>query len=173
MNRLILTMSFLLTMASVSVLAQEAIDSVKAPPQTSTAAPKAAPDSPLVRAAKSASRGKKKPAPVITNDSLLKSGGHITTAKSLPPIPRRVDSPPEMTVDQARAAEKKNREIREAAAAKVKKAEEDRKLQKERNAAIYQGDDAEGMLEDPSLAEGRMNPPTKTDAPPPQKPPAR
>lgn len=36
-------------------------------------------DSPLVRAAKASKRQSKKPAVVITNDTLLRSGGHLAT----------------------------------------------------------------------------------------------
>ena len=177
MKPLILTMSLLVTAASLNAAAgQQTPD----PPTETAPSPKtmkahdqvATPlaDSPLVRAAKvSTKRSKKKPAPVITNDNLQKSGGHITTTKTQRPLP--VIAPPEMTVAEAAAIEKHNREVREAAKAKVKKAEADRKLQQERNAAIYNGDDSEGMLEDPALAEGKMNPEPKP-APPPAKPPA-
>lgn len=126
--------------------------------------------SPLVRAARATTRTKKKSA-VITNDNLLKSGGHITTAKALRPLPNL--TPAEMTPEQARAIEKKNRENREAKKAQAQQAKAAQKLQNDRNAAIYNGDDAEGMLDDPALVEGRMNPQQpKPDAPPPpQKPP--
>jgi len=77
-------------------------------------------DSPLVAAAKRANRLGKKPAMVITNDTLLTSGGHFTTtqkqepistptfvATTQPPQPQRVAAPPS-------AAEKKQKEAEEA-----------------------------------------------------------
>ena len=182
MKRLILSISVLLVAASQQAAGQQAPDPPAGsapPPQTATGhalvtQPPA--DSPLVRAARSTpsrskkkSTAKKKSAPVITNDNLLKSGGHITTAKSQPPL--RNIAPAEMTPEEARAIEKRNREVREAAAAKVNKEEADRKLQKERNGAIYNGDDAEGMLEDPAVVEGKMNPKPRPEALPPPKPP--
>src|SRR5205809_3033244 len=59
---------------------------------TATAAPQAQPqpDSPLVRAAKASGRTttSKKKKIVITNDTLSKSGGHISTSQSTPaPLP--------------------------------------------------------------------------------------
>src|SRR5205823_5594045 len=43
-------------------------------------------DSPLVAAAKRTGRLGKKPSNVITNDTLVKTGGHFTTTKSQEPI---------------------------------------------------------------------------------------
>ena len=178
MKHLILSFSLLASAASLHAGAPPQVPDAPldtgVPAQTSTTHPLAnqpPSESALVRAARSTTRTKKKSA-VITNDNLLKSGGHVTTAKKLLPLPNV--APAEMTPDEARAIEKKNREVREARAAATKKAEADRKLLKERNAAIYNGDDAEGMLEDPALVEGRMNPqqPKTETAPPPQKPPA-
>ena len=177
MKRLILTMSLLVTAASLNAAAgqqtPDPLTETATPPKAMKSHDQAATppgDSPLVRAAKvSTRRSKKKPAPVITNDNLQKSGGHITTTKTQQPL--HIVAPAEMTVAEAAAIEKHNREVREAAKAKIKKAEADRKLQQERTAAIYNGDDAEGMLEDPALAEGKMNPGPKP-APPPAKPPA-
>ncbi len=179
MRRLVLTMSFLITAASLQAAAGQQTPE----PATESAPPPKAPamrtltttapvQSPLVRAAKaSPKRSKKKSTPVITNGDLSKSGGHVTTAtKALKPLP--VITPDEMTPEQARAVEKHYRELRQAAVAKAKKAEADRKVQKERAAAIYNGDDAEGMLEDPALVEGKMTPQPKSDVPPPVKPPA-
>ncbi|MEO6260695.1 MAG: hypothetical protein ABIP63_10100 [Thermoanaerobaculia bacterium] len=180
MRRLVLTMSFLITAASLQAAAGQQTPE----PATESAPPPKAPamrtltttapvQSPLVRAAKaSPKRSKKKSTTlVITNGDLSKSGGHVTTATTaLKPLP--VDAPAEMTPEQARAVEKHNREVRQAAVAKTKKAEADRKMQKERAAAIYNGDDAEGMLEDPALVEGKMTPQPRSDVPPPVKPPA-
>ena len=175
MKRLVLSISVLVTAASVlAASGQEtpppALDPAPPPQRVAMHALATPPpaESPLVRAARMSSRSKKKSS-VITNDTLLKSGGHITTAKTQWPLPRVI--PAEMTPEEARAIEKHNREVREATAARAKKAEAGRKLQKERTAAIYNGDDAEGMLEDPALAEGKMRPQPKADAPPPPRPP--
>ena len=46
----------------------------------------AAEDSPLVAAAKSRKNAKKKATVVITNDTLSKTGGHISTTASQPPL---------------------------------------------------------------------------------------
>ena len=177
MKRLVLSICLLATAASLHSTAVPQVPDTPldtgAPALTTTAHPLAntpPAQSPLVRAARSTTRAKKKSA-VITNDNLLKSGGHITTAKNLRPLPNL--SPAEMSPEEARAIEKKNRQVREANAAASKKAEADRKVQNDRNAAIYNGDDAEGMLEDPALVEGRMDPrqPKPAAPPPPQKPP--
>ena len=46
-------------------------------------------DSPLVAAAKRSGRLGKKPSQVITNDTLVKSGGHFTTTKSQDALPNQ------------------------------------------------------------------------------------
>lgn len=168
MKRLILSIA-LLSVLALPVAARQVpeLTDPPPPPKAVTAPP---PQSALVRAAKSSSRTKRKSA-VITNDSLSKAGGHISTSKTQRPLPNI--SPAEMTPEEAKAIEKKYREAREAKALAEKKSEADQKLQKERNAAIYHGDDAEGMLDDPAMVEGRMNSqdPKPEAPPPPRKPP--
>ena len=53
-------------------------------------------DSPLVRAAKASKRQGKKPAVVITNDTLLRSGGHLSTTDSTTQYPK-AGAPPTPT----------------------------------------------------------------------------
>jgi hypothetical protein len=143
-------------------------------PMTVLAAPPAAADSALVRAAKSTShpappKGKKKI--VITNETLSKSGGHITTGTNtqaaLPPAAPRVDPLIE--------AQKK---LPPGAEARAKREAEQKKKAEaaERANAIYEGDDPEGIYEDPARTEGRMEKqsPTTPSQPPTiqvQKPP--
>jgi hypothetical protein len=139
---------------------------------TSTQAPPATADSPLVRAAKSTQHSKsKKKKIVITNETLAKSGGHITTTSAPPPLPPA----PAPKTDPVIEAQKK---LPPGAEQRAKLEEEQRKKAEatERANAIYEGDDPEGIYEDPAKTEGRvekMSP--KTPAQPPtmqvQKPP--
>ena len=116
-------------------------------------------DSPLVAAAKASQQAKKpKKKIVITNETLTKTGGHVSTATTKPqPLPKLTDPPvqppkPVAPVDAAaKAAEEKKK--RDAA---------------ERANAIYEGDDAEGIYEDPARTEGRME---KVSPAAPQQPP--
>jgi hypothetical protein len=139
---------------------------------TQAPAPATSADSPLVAAAKASGRttpSKKKKKMVITNETLAKSGGHITTTtkaaqQPLPPPPR-VDP----ALDKLAADQKKQYDAEKAAAAKAQKeAEERKKLNAQRANAIYEGDDPEGIYEDPSTAEGRAD---KQSPAPPQQPP--
>jgi hypothetical protein len=136
--------------------------------------PQAQADSPLVRAAKSAaahpaSKNKKKI--VITNETLAKSGGHITTSSpTQPPLP-----PSAPKTDPVLEAQKK---LPPGAEQRAKlEAEQKKKAEAaERANAIYEGDDPAGIYEDPATTEGRMEKQSpKTPAQPPtmqvQKPP--
>jgi colicin import membrane protein len=111
-----------------------------------------APDSPLVAAAKAsaAKNAKKRKATItITNDTLVKSGGHITTTASQAPLP---PAPPHPSEEQLRAAEARRAAEAKAAAARdaaAKKADEE-------HAAAIRGklDEAGASLyDDPSMAE--------------------
>lgn len=127
-------------------------------------------DSPLVAAAKASGRtttSKKKKKLVITNETLAKSGGHITTttkaAQNPLPPPPRVDS----ALDKLAADQKKQYDAEKIAAAKAQKeAEVMKKRNAERANAIVEGDDAEGIYEDPATSEGRAD---KQSPPPPQQ----
>ena len=127
--------------------------------QTTTQAPAPQPqpvDSPLVRAAKATNRSAtKKKKIVITNDTLVKAGGHVTTSnEAKAQLPTNLNADPAL----AKMAEEQRKEEAAAAAAslKAKKEAEAKKLKVEKTKAVYEGDDAEGMLDDPALVEGQM-----------------
>ncbi len=159
----------LLTLGALSLVADE---------KTTTQAPAPTPavtaDSPLVAAAKASGRTSskkttsKKKKMVITNETLAKSGGHITTTSKaaqqpLPPPPR-VDP----ALDKLAADQKKQYDVEKAAAAKAQKeAEEKKRRDAQRANAIVEGDDADGIYEDPATSEGRAS---KQSPPPPQQP---
>src|SRR5438067_255388 len=113
-------------------------------------------DSPLVRAAKAShtktpSKTKKKI--VITNETLAKSGGHITTSNAQPPLP------PAPKVDSNVVEMERQRQLgaQQAAADKARQAVEDKKKhdEAERANAMLEGDDPEAVYEDPARSEGR------------------
>jgi hypothetical protein len=126
-----------LTLAALPLFADEAKKSeTKKSEETAKAAPAAAPaqapaaeQSPLVAAAKRTNRLGKKPANVITNDTLKKSGStaHVTTSEKVVPMPvPPADAPhptPEMIADREKAEKKKYEEQK---AAEKKKADEAR-----------------------------------------------
>jgi hypothetical protein len=86
-------------------------------------------DSPMVAAAKRANRKGKKPANVITNETLSKSGGsaHVTTTATQKPFvaPKPYVPPPptpDMVAQQQREAAKKRASAQAAAQAKAEEA---------------------------------------------------
>src|SRR5512146_246160 len=89
MKRAAIAISILLV-ASISLAAEtgsQSTTTAKEPARTTTvaaAAAQPASDSPLVRAAKTTNRAKKRI--VITNESLKNSTGHVTTTKNQPPV---------------------------------------------------------------------------------------
>jgi len=144
-------------------------------------------DSPLVAAAKRTGRLGKKPTGVITNDTLLKSGGHFTTtasqealpaAKSMQGGPSASNAP--LTTNNAPApppatAKKDDKAQKEAATAQAKKANT-------RASADYAGESIENVSEDPSQQEGVIRatagpaaaaPPKPASRPASAKPPSR
>ncbi|HEV2720155.1 MAG TPA: hypothetical protein VG323_09060 [Thermoanaerobaculia bacterium] len=141
-----------------------------APAATTTAAP-AVPDSPLVAAAKAAQAKqakKRKATIVITNDTLIKSGGHITTANTpaaaLPPVPPHV-SEEEMRAEQAkRAADAKAAADRTAAEQKERDARAAmiRSKLEESGATLY---------DDPAMSEHLQEEAAKPKAAEEKKPP--
>jgi hypothetical protein len=146
-----LATGLLIAFGAVSLLAAD---------QTTTTAPA---DSPLVRAAKSTQKAKAKKKIVITNDTLVKSGGHVTTSASNPaPLPILTD------VDHTAENQMKQRQAAAQAAAKAKTEAEQKKKHDaaERANAVLEGDDAEGVLEDPALVEARAE---KNSPPPTQQ----
>jgi hypothetical protein len=123
-------------------------------------------DSPLVAAAKRTGRlAKKKPRNVITNETLVKSGGHITTAAHQAPLPQAPPANP-ASVNRAYAnAEGLKKEAQEKAkkeaAAKARRAEAD-----------FTDDSIEPRFEDPAQQEQTIQQGAQTTtAQPPQKPP--
>jgi len=125
-------------------------------------------DSPLVRAAKATGRLQKKATNVITNETLLKTGGHFTTTKSQTPVPQ-IPAAPVPVQPRISAAEQKRQE----AAAKAKKEAADRKSAARRADADFNDDSIEPRFEDPAMQEHVMQqdaPPATTTAQPPKPP---
>jgi hypothetical protein len=144
-------------------------------------------DSPLVAAAKRSGRLGKKPTSVITNDTLLKSGGHFTTTASQEALPAAKGAPgpsasnAPVTTNNTPAPgtpkkdDKAEKAAASAAAAQAKKANS-------RAVADYAGDSVENVSEDPSQQEGIIRatatpaaatPPKPLQNPAPPKPPTR
>jgi hypothetical protein len=126
-------------------------------------------DSPLVRAAK-ASQGKltskSKKKIVITNETLAKSGGHITTSNAQPALP----PVPKVDPNTAEIARQNQLGAQQAAAEKAKKEAEDKKKREDayRANAVLEGDDSSMGLGDPAMIEGHAE--QASPAPPSQPP---
>lgn len=139
-----------LLLAAVPVVCADEPKSAAAEPEANTTAAQteaAADDSPLVRAARRANRLGKKPATVITNESIKKSKGHITTTTVQHPVnvPK-----PQMAADEAAALRKRETE-REQARVRVineetRKEQAQEALQRRARAAEMA---EEGYFEDP------------------------
>lgn len=142
-------------------------------------------DSPLVAAAKRAGRLGKKPTSVITNDTLLKTGGHFTTTQSQEPLPST------KTTGQAGASDAPittNNAPAPATAPAVDTAKKtaDEKAAKTAKAAARRagadayGESIENVSEDPAAQEGAMRQttpgpaaaPKPVSAPAPPRPPS-
>ena len=143
-----------MALAALPLLAgetQKETQSTPAPAVTTTSAPAAPADSPLVAAAKASQAKKRKAKIVITNDNLIKTGGHITTANTapaaLPPVPPH-RSEEEMRAEQAQRAA--NAKIAADRAAAEQKTKEQRRANS--NTVL---DAAEGaaVFDDPAMAE--------------------
>src|SRR6476620_10021487 len=96
-------------------------------------------DSPLVRAAKASGRLNKKPTQVITNETLVREGGHFTTttAESQTPLPKN-PRPSEPTWDQMADAARKSRADAAAAADLARKLEQQKRLSAARVGALVE-----------------------------------
>lgn len=105
-------------------------------------------DSPLVQAAKTTNRSKKRI--VITNDSLKGSTGHITTTKSQPPVYQ----PPKMT--EAEYQSMHPVKPKEEKAAEAKKAEAADKKQQRLERLAADQDDPYSEL-DPAMLEHQLD----------------
>jgi hypothetical protein len=131
-------------------------------------------DSPLVRAAKASNRLGKKPAMVITNDTLVRQGGHFTTTtpeaqRELPSVSNTTASPEQVAAD---AKKKKTAVV--AAAEKARKAAEVKKRAEAVRAARDEGDTPEAIYSDPPALEDTVPvmKPTTLPTMGQQKPPA-
>lgn len=167
--------SLMLTFLLAAVLPLRAEDPKTAPPEaaapeatTTTAAPE---ESPLVRAARRANRLGKKPGTVITNESVRKSKGHITTTTVQRPIEIAT---PRMASDEAAALRKREQE-REQARVRVIGEEKSRQqdlaaLERSARAAEMA---EEGYFEDPdddpARAEREADETSRGDDDPPAK----
>jgi hypothetical protein len=106
-------------------------------------------DSPLVAAAKRAHRLGKKPTNVITNETLVTTGGHFTTTTQqapitqLPPLAGIQTAPPPATAPQA------------SATAKQKKAEDERQRVVKELRMQYEGETLNPDV-DPAAVEHQM-----------------
>jgi len=157
--------------AICSCLALAALSLYAGDPQTTTAAPAAhaetllsAPrtaaivDSPLVHAAKATNRLNKKPGQVITNETLVRSGGHFTTTTAeaqaqLPP--NHPSAAP--TMDQIAIEQRRARAETAAAADQARKIAAQKKAAAGLAAARAEGDTAEGVYMDtPALETGTI-----------------
>jgi hypothetical protein len=132
-------------------------------------------DSPLVRAAKSTNHPGRKPTQVITNETLVREGGHFTT--TTPEAQAQLSNVGRSTgpsLDQIAADARRARAQAATAAAQARKDEEKKRMEAGRAAAIREGDTPEGLYTDPPALEGPMQP-IKPSTPEtmgqPQKPP--
>lgn len=137
-------------------------------PTTKTAPAASTTDSPMVQAMKRANRQGKKPARVITNETLRTSKGHVTTTTAQQPVdvPEPQLSPNELAEQNMVRAREQEAKLKELGAAKEKEAAEKR----ERRLAASAERAEEGLYEelddDPAQAEreaeeAREKPPQK------------
>lgn len=112
-------------------------------------------DSPLVRAAKSASHSARKSStPVITNETLVHDGGHFTTTSSQPPIPAATGRSAGSSFEQMGAEARRARAEAATAAEQERKADDQRKYAASVNATRIQGDTPEGLYNDSPAGSG-------------------
>jgi hypothetical protein len=182
MKPIALTASLLLATLSLYANDPQSKPKEAAKPQPAASAPVVSSanatdtDSPLVRAAKAAHKPGIKSSTVITNETLIRTGGHFTTTASQQAI-APVKVAPGQTEEQW-LAERRRKEIEAVtAAAAAAKADQQKKLAAARLEQLMEGDTPEGMLNDqPGQASGpvqTMKPstPTTMETTTPQKPP--
>ncbi len=152
-------------------------ETANVPQQTLTeAAPVQRADSPLVAAAKRAGRLGKKPSQVITNDTLAKSGGHVTTTKTQDPIASKAVAQPPSEKPAPAVAVVTAAQKRKAAEEQAKKdtaAAKERAVK--RAVADYMGESIEEVNDDPSVQEGvvaQASTPAAAQPPKAAQPPA-
>jgi len=155
-----------LAMAALPLLAGETQTQTQPAPAPEPAAATTAPavaDSPLVAAAKASAAKKRKAKIVITNDSLIKTGGHITTANTppaaLPP------APPHVSEEEMRAEQLKRAADAKAAA---DRAVAEQKERDERTAMIRKKLEESGatLFDDPAMSEHLQEEAAKPKQPP-------
>jgi hypothetical protein len=127
-------------------------------------------DSPLVRAAKATGRLGKKPTMVITNETLLRSGGHFTMANTAPSQLPAAYAQPNNEQARLEAALRAKRAADEKA--KID-AVEKKKQDLRRASADYYGESIEPRVDDPAMQEEQMNrmTPAQPKVQPASKPP--
>jgi hypothetical protein len=107
-------------------------------------------DSPLVRAAKAGKRPGIKSSTVITNDTLVRTGGHFTTTSAQQPLAIAHPADGSVQTEEQWLAERRRIAAEAAtAAAATRKAEEQKKLAAARSAQLMEGDTPEAILNDP------------------------
>jgi hypothetical protein len=112
-------------------------------------------DSPLVRAAKASRRTGIKSATVITNDTLVRTGGHFTTTSSQQPVPVVRPANGYAQVEEKWLTERRRVAAESAAAAEAaRKTAVQKQLAIERAEQLMDGDTAEAILNDPPPLEG-------------------
>ncbi|MDP9360249.1 MAG: hypothetical protein M3P29_02230 [Acidobacteriota bacterium] len=114
-------------------------------------------DSPLVRAAKASRRPGKKSSIVITNETLVRTGGHFTTTtpEAQQPLPT-VRPGTDPSWDQMAADARRKTIQAAAAAAEARKAEDQKRIAAARSAALMEGDTPESTYNEPPALEGTM-----------------
>ena len=127
--------------------------------QQQISAPVQAGDSPLVAAAKRTGRLGKKPTSVITNDTLLKSGGHFTTTKSQEALPEAKTASSAAAETASKPISTEDKPAQATNAAPAKKAEPAKEKHKKETAvrhavADYEGATVEPVNDDPATQEG-------------------
>lgn len=155
-----IAISSCLALAALSLYAGDPQTTSSAPhPETLLSAPRTAgiTDSPLVRAAKATNRLNKKPGQVITNETLVRSGGHFTTTtpeaqSQLPSANRPSATVP--SLDQLSLEQRRARTETAIAAEQAKKYAAQKKATSGLAAARAEGDTAEGVYVDPPALEG-------------------
>ena len=115
-------------------------------------------DSPLVRAAKASKRAGIKSSTVITNETLVRTGGHFTTTSSQQPLPptAQAASGPVQTEAQWLAERRRHAIESATAAAAAQKAEYQKRLAAARNEQLMEGDTPEAILNDPPPLAGAV-----------------
>lgn len=153
-----IAISSCLALAALSLYAAEP---QAAHPQTVLSSPQqaAAVDSPLVRAAKATNRLGKRPPQVITNDTLVRQGGHFTTttAQPQPAAPPNQNSTAP-SFDQMVANAQRSRVEANSAAQRAKKADEAKRIASDRAAARAEGDTPELFYGDPPSVPSKPQP---------------